>query len=178
MKKIISILVAFGLLAVSGVALAKVDRVSGGYGPWNFSNPLLITYVIGGGNYHHSYTITTMDFSTGNFSGTGTYLDAPGYYETITGNINGTHVTFTIVYTASSLNPGYTLSATGTINTDGSMSGTIDGTSDTWLTSTGSVTLEASMYKNHGQYVKSQENKKEAAQSRIGMPPQSKGHTK
>jgi len=31
---------------------------------------------------------------------------------------------------------------------------------------------------NHGQYVKSQENKKEAAQSRIGMPAQSKGHTK
>ncbi|KPJ55005.1 hypothetical protein AMJ47_03030 [Parcubacteria bacterium DG_72] len=33
-------------------------------------------------------------------------------------------------------------------------------------------------YKNHGQYVKSQENKKEAAQSRIGMPIKSKGHTK
>jgi len=31
---------------------------------------------------------------------------------------------------------------------------------------------------NHGQYVRSQENKKEAAQSTIGMPPQSKGHTK
>lgn len=31
---------------------------------------------------------------------------------------------------------------------------------------------------NHGQYVRSQENKREAAQSRIGMPVQSKGHTK
>lgn len=33
-------------------------------------------------------------------------------------------------------------------------------------------------YKNHGQFVSSQENKQEAAQSRIGMPVQSKGHTK
>lgn len=33
-------------------------------------------------------------------------------------------------------------------------------------------------YKNHGQYVKSQEDKREAAHSRIGMPVQSKGHTK
>ena len=31
---------------------------------------------------------------------------------------------------------------------------------------------------NHGQYVRSQENKREVAQSRIGMPIQSKGHTK
>ena len=33
-------------------------------------------------------------------------------------------------------------------------------------------------YKNHGQYVRSQKNKREAAQSRIGMPAKSKGHNK
>jgi len=33
-------------------------------------------------------------------------------------------------------------------------------------------------YKNHGQYVKSQEDKREAAHSRNGMPVQSNGHTK
>jgi hypothetical protein len=115
-----------------------------------------------------------MDSTTGNFSGTGTYLDASGYYETITGNINGTQITFTIVYTPSSINPGYTLSVAGTINPDGSMSGTINGTSDTWSAPAGSLM----MYKNHGQYVILQENKKEAAQSRIGMPVQSNGHTK
>lgn len=35
----------------------------------------------------------------------------------------------------------------------------------------------SSEWRNHGQYVKSQKNKREAAQSRIGMPVNSKGHT-
>lgn len=35
----------------------------------------------------------------------------------------------------------------------------------------------SSEWKNHGQYVRSQKNKREAAQSRIGMPVNSKGHT-
>jgi hypothetical protein len=32
-------------------------------------------------------------------------------------------------------------------------------------------------YKNHGQYVSSQVDKQDAAQSRVGMPDQSNGHT-
>jgi hypothetical protein len=167
MKKIILGLGTVGLLfSLALVASAKVDRVPG---PLDFLNPLLITYTIGGNDYHHSYTVINVDQNTGNFSGTGTYLDAPGYDETISGNISGTNISFTIVYTPASINPGYTLSVTGTINPGGSLTG------DIWSAPASSLTQFTG---NHGQYVSSQQDKQEAAQSRIGMPDQSKGHTK
>jgi hypothetical protein len=171
MKKIItSVVLALSVFALANIAQAKVDRVSGDF---SFSDPFLVTYVIGGSEYHHSYDITMMDPVTGDFSGTGTYLDAPGYIESITGNIIGSQITFTILYLPGSINPGYTLSVEGTINPDGSMTGFVEDTSITWSAPIGSV---VQFVGNHGQYVRSQEDKQSAAQSRIGMPVQSMGH--
>ncbi len=160
---LVSSLLAVVLFVVP--AFAKVERVPG---DWTFSDPLLVTYNIGAGTYPHSYNIASYDPATGDFSGTGTYLNAPGYSETITGDINGDIITFTILYTGA--NPGYTLSMTGTIADNGSLSGTIDGSSNTWSAPEQSLTR---FIGNHGQYVKAQEDKQEAAHSLVGMPVQS-----
>ena len=91
----------------------------------------------------------------------------------MTGNITGDTITFNILYTG--IGAGYTLNGTGTINLDGSIDGTTDGNCQTFSMEAGTASHSEG---NHGQYVRSQENKREAAQSRTGMPVQSKGHTK
>jgi len=93
----------------------------------------------------------------------------------MTGDITGDSITFNILYTG--INAGYTLNGNGTINSDGSISGTTDGNCQTF-----NMPLETAtrfeFEENHGQYVSNEENKKEAAQSRLGMPVQSNGHKK
>lgn len=91
------------------------------------------------GTYVHDITITTQN-SDGTFSGTGGYASGDSPYqttETITGQIVGNQVTLTTVYTGP-YNPGYTVTATGTINSDGSISGTSPWS---WTTSAGAVKL-------------------------------------
>jgi hypothetical protein len=176
MKKIIPILAIVGLL-FGGFALAKVDRVDAGLGPWNLTGTYTIDFKLNGtDSYIHTMNVTSMNLTTGDFSGAGFYNADHSYTWNVTGNVTGSNLTFTIVYTGT--NAGYTVNATGVIAADGTMSGaaTGPGQSFTWQTTTGAATHEMIIYKNHGQYVKSQENKQEAAQSRIGMPEQSKGH--
>ncbi len=73
--------------------------------------------------YHHDITITSQDVN-GNFIGTGSYPagEPSQTTETITGNITGNTISFTTLY-AGPYNPGYTETATGTIASDGSISG-------------------------------------------------------
>jgi len=172
MRKIIPILAIAGLL-FSGVALAKVDRVSGGYGPWNVMGTYKWLVL---GTYEHDMVITTQN-PDGTFSGTGGYpaghspYNLPGETtETITGHVVGNQITFTTTYAGWP----YSVTVSGTIAPDGTMSGT-----DPWeWHTTSGVAIHTLMYKNHGQYVRSQTDRKEAAHSRIGMPIKSKGHTK
>jgi len=171
MKKI-AILTASAVLLMSVVpVLAKVERVPG---PWELVAPSGINFGCGGGTYSHTLnTVSNNDPLEGMFTGTGTYNPNTSYTWNINGDISGDDIAFTLVYTG--INAGYTLHGEGTIGSDGSINGTTDGNCQTFSMNAGSaVRFEG----NHGQWVKMSEDKQEAAQSRIGMPVQSKGHTK
>jgi hypothetical protein len=85
------------------------------------------------GTYNHDIYITNQD-SNGDFEGIGCYpagknmsecgIDFPGTTtESITGHVNGNLISMTTVYNGP-YNPGYSVTATGTINNDGSITGT------------------------------------------------------
>lgn len=74
------------------------------------------------GVYPHTMNINTMNFVTGDFWGDGFYNPTPAFTWDLTGNTTGSAITYTVVYTG--LNPGYTVTATGTISGGGTFSGT------------------------------------------------------
>jgi len=167
MKKILTFSLAFALLVMGSAAYADVDRVGGS---WTLNAPSGIDFSCGGGTYSHMLDAADQD-EAGDFTGTGYYIPNDDYTWDVDGNISEDDITFTIVYTGN--NAGYTLNMVGTIAPDGSISGDTDGNCQTFSMPAGS----ASRFEgNHGQYVKSQEDKKTAAQSRVGMPVKSKGH--
>lgn len=76
------------------------------------------------GTYNHDINITQVN-PDGTFSGTGGYPAGAAAYDTeevITGSIVGNTVTLTTVYSGP-YNPGYTVTAIGTIQPDGSVLG-------------------------------------------------------
>jgi hypothetical protein len=75
------------------------------------------------GTYAHDLSITVQN-PDGTFSGTGGYPAGGPYQttETISGQVVGSAITLTTLY-AGPMNPGYTVTATGTIAADGTMSG-------------------------------------------------------
>lgn len=159
------------LLVTSAIPVfAKVERESG---PWELTAPKAITFTCGGSWYHTLSTINNL--ADGDFQGTGVWNGSPAYTWNIDGNIDGDSITFHLVYSGG--NPGYTLNGTGSIASDGSINGSTDGNCTAFSMPSGSAIADE-FESNHGQYVRSQENKQEAAHSRIGMPVQSKGHTK
>lgn len=160
---------ALMLSAMVVPALAKVETVPG---PWELTAPNPISFGCGVGTYNHTLNTVSNNLSTGVFSGTGTYNANTNYTWDIDGTISDNSIIFTIVYTG--LNSGYTLHGTGTIASDGSINGTTDGNCQSFSLNAGAA---SQFVGNHGQWVSSQENKQEAAQSRVGMPVQSKGHT-
>ncbi|MCL4439132.1 MAG: hypothetical protein M1609_00640 [Firmicutes bacterium] len=171
MRKFIASLAAgAALLLTVTPALAKVDRVPG---PWKLKAPQEITFVCGGSNYVHTLGIVS-NLPDGNFTGTGYYNPDRTYTWKMTGNISGDNINFQIVYTGTGAGTVY--NGFGTIASDGSISGTVDNNCQTFTMGVGSAVV--SFTGNHGQYVSSVEDKQEAAQSRIGMPVQSEGHTK
>lgn len=176
-KKILAGLSASALmLSVMAVpALAKVETVPG---PWDLTGTCEIAYTgtnIAPGPYVHTYTLVS-DVLAGTFSGDGHYVPILAYTEDIDGTVIGSDITFNVLYTA--INAGYMVDAEGVVNADGTLSGTAESSTGQTFTfeSTESCAVR-SFEGNHGQYVSSQENKQEAAQSRVGMPVQSKGHT-
>lgn len=179
MKKIIFGLIAsvalLSLVLVSQAG-AKVERVSG----WDLTGSYTIEFTcISGcsGVYPHTMNVTSMDLETGEFSGNGYYNPDQGFTWDVSGNLSESSLDFDIVYTGS--NPGYAVEVIGSIDSDGQLSGTATSSSGqifNWESTTG--VADRFFEGNHGQYVREQENKKEAAQSRIGMPVKSKGHRK
>jgi Domain of unknown function DUF11 len=101
------------LLTLAGSASAAT--------PWNVTGNWVLTFAYGS-NYNHDINITVQN-PDGTFSGTGGY-PAGGPYtitETISGVVSGNNITLNSSYDGSS----YTYTATGTIASDGSMSGTL-----------------------------------------------------
>lgn len=173
MKKLLtffSIAIAFAFLVVP--AFAKVERVAGS---WVINTPKAIVFTCGGTNYPHTLNTVSQNLSTGSFTGTGTYDTNHSYTWDITGNTTGNAITFHILYTG--VAAGTIYNGVGIIASNGSISGNItSGNCQSFSMSAGTATQ--TQFKNHGQYVKSMENKQEAAQSRVGMPVKSNGHTK
>jgi len=173
MKRIIGVFITIALLlTIVGVVSAKVNRVAE---YWEITAPNAIIFGCGGGTYNHTLDIVTNDFSCGTFEGEGTYDSNSSYTWDITGSIDGDDITFTLIYTG--INSGYTLNGSGTIAVDGSISGTVNGNCQTFLMEKGTA-VRFGFQGNHGQWVRTSNDKQETAQSRIGMPAQSKGHIK
>ena len=82
------------------------------------------------GTFVHSMDITSFDKNTGNFSGVGFYNPDPSYSWNATGNVTGSTITIHIVYTGS--NAGYTVDVTGTIASNGTLSGAATGPGQTF----------------------------------------------
>jgi len=162
MKKILTIVALAVFIFSAAAASAAIKTVPG---DWQIEGQHSIVFTCGGGQYPHTLT--------DGFPGSGMYDANNSYTWDMTGSITGDTIDFKILYTG--INAGYTLNGVGTISPDGSISGTTDSNCQTFDMLAGTATRFEG---NHGQYVSNQENKKEAAQSRIGMPAQSKGHTK
>ena len=103
---------------------------SGVYAPE--AAPITLTFTFGGSPYLHtlngaSLQLTALSNNQLKFTGSGSYNPDPAAYPwTISGQVNGSKLTATIVYGGTG-NPGYKLVMTGNIAADGSVSGTAAG---------------------------------------------------
>jgi len=98
-----------------------------GSGVWSLAkgSPIEIDFGLGGGNYPHHLIVDSIQptgLSSFTFSGHGSFDPDPSYTWTATGSVTGTALSMHIAYTGTQA--GYTLDFTGTINADGSVTGT------------------------------------------------------
>jgi hypothetical protein len=106
------------------VKYANFEYLSPGSGVWSIlgTYPLVFSY---NGDVVHSMTVTSINpvsTTSTQFSGTGFWTGDPARTWTISGLVSGSNISFDIVYTGNYV--PYSLHADGTINPDGSMSGT------------------------------------------------------
>ena len=140
MKKILAILggIVLSLLFVTTVSAAEPN--------WNLTGSYKIDFTCTAGcsgDYFHTMTITIMNMTNGNFSGTGVYDANAAYTWNVTGNVNGSGLTFVTVYTGA--NPGYGVNATGSIDSSGMLSGSATSTSGQtfdWHNTTGKADMQ------------------------------------
>ncbi len=133
MKKLIA---KSSILALVASTFAFVTPVLAVTPNWTLVAPTAINFTCGGGAYPHTLTTVSQDGS-GNLTGTGLYNPDPSYTWNLTGNISGNDITFTILYTGTAAGSVYNL--TGTIASDGSISGTVDSNCQTFTMPAGSA---------------------------------------
>jgi hypothetical protein len=109
---------------------------------WDLTGTYTVVYTCTtgcAGSYPHTLNVTTMNTSTGAFSGNGFYSYNPAYSWIVTGQVTGSNVAFTTVY--NNANAGYTMHATGTISASGSFSGTATASGQvfSWATTSGNA---------------------------------------
>jgi len=176
--KLITLALVMSLFIVN-ISNAKVERVKGG---WNIQSTYFINFECVSGCTDIQVHVMVIDFfnkETGGFSGWGYYYDYPGgviyaWWDMSGILTDGNRLAFILDYR----NSDYEISGEGNINEDGTISGTAqsnEGEIFNWQNFSGRADRFTG---NHGQYVKSQGSKSDAAHSRLGMPAQSKGHTK
>ena len=94
---------------------------------WNIGGKHPLVFTAGGSTYAHTMyvtSVTPVSTTATSFTGVGTYDPNPADYTwTVSGTVNKEHVSFKILYTGKA-DPGYTLTATGVIAPNGSVSGT------------------------------------------------------
>jgi hypothetical protein len=90
---------------------------------WNIGKASELTFTVGGATYKHTMkvdTVTPVSTIKTQFSGTGKFLGTEAYTWTINGTVSYDQVSFKIAYDQGN----YSLTATGVIARDGSVSGT------------------------------------------------------
>lgn len=130
-------------LFLSGAALASADA------QWDTSGSytLELTCVSGcAGTYPHTLNVNSVDLDTGAISGDGAYNPNPAISWDMTGEVDGSAMTMEIVY--NNVNAGYTLNTEGTIEADGSLSGSA--TSSTGQVFTYESTSGEATFNTHG----------------------------
>lgn len=131
------------LVAAFALLVTAVPSVYAATPQWDVTGSYDVTFtcVTGcAGDYVHRANVTSENFTTGDFSGTGYYIADPGYTWNISGNTLANAIDFQLLYTGTMA--GYTLDAVGTINENGRMSGTATdslGRTFTWRTANGAV---------------------------------------
>ncbi len=169
MKKLFALLgliFAFATLptittAVAPPANRAVQRVAA----WNLIGNYVIDFSCSS-CVPHNITISSYNPYTGVFSGYGTYSANPAFKWTVTGMVTGSQITMKILYTGQ--DAGYYVNMTGLIAANGVMSGSAIDRSGDQFTWTASGIVKS--YKNHGQFVSHQDDKRMAAHSDFGMP--------
>jgi hypothetical protein len=95
---------------------------------WNIEGDWNLSLLFDGTDYPHNMSVTFQNMSNGTFSGTGYYVDNPGYTWDIQGTsiVSGNTIHLDFIYTG--LNPDYTVSALSNIDANGYF---VDGTCTT-----------------------------------------------
>jgi hypothetical protein len=99
---------------------------------WNVTGTHQLVFTVGTSTYKHTMkvtTITPLSTHATQFSGTGHYNAPPFNKWTVSGTVNWNVISFNIAYTGTT----YTVSGTGTIKPDGSVSGTATDSNGTKL---------------------------------------------
>ena len=167
MKKLLVILLAMSTLWVGSAG------AGGGVERYQFIGYTInVATVNGNASYAHTLYVSLDNPCDGTYSGDGTRLS--GATETLSNItvVNGVlSATSTYDENTYSWNPSFTLNADGTITFVGTGLGGVTGATGTW-------TMESTTY-NHGDYVAETigEYGATSAQSCIGMPKVSKGHS-
>jgi hypothetical protein len=95
-------------------------------GVWSLptATPIALDFGLSGADYQHHLTVDSLQptgLGSFTFTGHGTYDPDASYTWNATGSVSGTALSMHIVYTGS--NAGYTVDVTGTVNPDGSVTG-------------------------------------------------------
>jgi hypothetical protein len=135
---------ALVLCAVVALAIAA-GGAQAAASPWNPVGSYQIAFTCTSGcdgTYSHTMNISSYNPDTGAFSGSGHYNGDAAKSWNVTGTVTGSSVTFHIVY--DNVFAGYVLDGTGTIASNGTMSGSAGpssfGESFTWATTSGAAT--------------------------------------
>jgi len=103
---------------------------------WELNDNTAIVFTCGG-EYPHTLLNVSQD-EDGNLTGNGWYDPDHSYTWTLTGNIDGDNISYTILYTGAAAGSTYT--NTGVIASDGSISGTSSGNCQTFTSPAGTAT--------------------------------------
>jgi len=106
---------------------------------WSLEGNWTLSFMFSGSPYVHNMTVTLQQLN-GYFSGTGYFVPDPTYTWNVTGTVDGSNVSFHVLYTGTGA--GYYVDATGTIDSAGQMSGDWSNASQsgTWSSTAGMAT--------------------------------------
>lgn len=168
--------ISFSIVAfVTVLAMLLMPFITFAATNWELEAPTGVLFICGGGEYPHTIDTIVQD-EDGNLEGTGSYDSDSNYTWDLEGTINVDVIEFTITYTNLAFGSVYNL--TGTIDEDGSVSGTVDSNCQTFTMPVGSLVAvandpttkdqckkggwEAFGFKNQGQCVRFVETGKDS----------------